>query len=223
MEPGEGLLTDMRAVRKDYFLDHDHSAYVDQWDWEKAIRPEDRTLDYLTDTVKRIWKVLKEAEDVLLGSLPGARRGVPAAARGARVLPCRGRARDVSRPAAEAARDGAPAGPPGGVHLRDRLAARRRSTRTSCGRPTTTTGRRRRSRRTGGPMHGLNGDILVWNPVTRRRHELMSGGIRVTKDTLRRSSSSPGSSTSSSSRTTRRSCGTRSPSRSARGSVSRAR
>ena len=35
--PGEGLLTDMRAVRKDYFLDHDHSAYVDQWDWEKAI------------------------------------------------------------------------------------------------------------------------------------------------------------------------------------------
>ena len=33
MRPGEGLLTDMRAVRKDYFLDHDHSAYVDQWDW----------------------------------------------------------------------------------------------------------------------------------------------------------------------------------------------
>ncbi len=37
MQPGEGLLTDMKAVRKDYFLDHDHSAYVDQWDWEKAI------------------------------------------------------------------------------------------------------------------------------------------------------------------------------------------
>ena len=48
-EPGEGILTDMRAVRKDYFLDHDHSAYVDQWDWERAIRREDRTLDYLTD------------------------------------------------------------------------------------------------------------------------------------------------------------------------------
>ena len=37
MNVGEGLCTDMRAVRKDYFLDHDHSAYVDQWDWEKAI------------------------------------------------------------------------------------------------------------------------------------------------------------------------------------------
>ena len=40
MRPGEGLLTDMRAVRKDYFLDHDHSAYVDQWDWERAIAEE---------------------------------------------------------------------------------------------------------------------------------------------------------------------------------------
>jgi len=37
MEAGEGILTDMRAVRKDYFLDHDHSAYVDQWDWERVI------------------------------------------------------------------------------------------------------------------------------------------------------------------------------------------
>ncbi len=37
MQPGEGLCTDMRAVRKDYFLDHDHSVYVDQWDWERAI------------------------------------------------------------------------------------------------------------------------------------------------------------------------------------------
>ena len=40
MQTGEGLCTDMRAVRKDYFLDHDHSAYVDQWDWEKAISAE---------------------------------------------------------------------------------------------------------------------------------------------------------------------------------------
>jgi aspartate--ammonia ligase len=37
--PGEGICTDMKAIRKDYFLDHDHSAYVDQWDWERAITP----------------------------------------------------------------------------------------------------------------------------------------------------------------------------------------
>ena len=48
MAAGEGLLTDMHAVRKDYFLDHDHSAYVDQWDWELAITNEQRSLEFLT-------------------------------------------------------------------------------------------------------------------------------------------------------------------------------
>jgi aspartate--ammonia ligase len=55
---GEGLCTDMKAVRKDYFLDHDHSAYVDQWDWERAITPQERNLDFLKDIVTRIWKVI---------------------------------------------------------------------------------------------------------------------------------------------------------------------
>jgi aspartate--ammonia ligase len=55
---GEGVCTDMKAVRKDYFLDHDHSAYVDQWDWERAITEKDRNLDFLKDVVKKIWKVL---------------------------------------------------------------------------------------------------------------------------------------------------------------------
>lgn len=51
MGVGEGILTDMRAVRKDYFLDHDHSCYVDQWDWEKVITEDQRNLDYLKETV----------------------------------------------------------------------------------------------------------------------------------------------------------------------------
>ena len=51
----------MRAVRKDYFLDHDHSAYVDQWDWERAITAEQRTLDHLKDTVRAIWRVIRWA------------------------------------------------------------------------------------------------------------------------------------------------------------------
>ncbi len=62
MEVGEGLNTDMRAVRKDYFLDHDHSAYVDQWDWELAITEEQRNLKLLTEVVEKIWKVIKGAE-----------------------------------------------------------------------------------------------------------------------------------------------------------------
>ncbi|MGB5302111.1 MAG: aspartate--ammonia ligase, partial [Gemmatimonadota bacterium] len=50
---GEGINTDMKAVRKDYFLDHDHSSYVDQWDWEKVITADQRNLAFLTDTVQR--------------------------------------------------------------------------------------------------------------------------------------------------------------------------
>ena len=52
-KPGEGLCTDMRAVRKDYFLDHDHSAYVDQWDWERAITAKQRNLEFLKDVVEQ--------------------------------------------------------------------------------------------------------------------------------------------------------------------------
>jgi aspartate--ammonia ligase len=62
MQPGEGLCTDMRAVRKDYFLDHDHSAYVDQWDWERVITPEQRNLDFLKGIVQKVWKVIVGAE-----------------------------------------------------------------------------------------------------------------------------------------------------------------
>jgi aspartate--ammonia ligase len=57
-QAGEGICTDMRAVRKDYFLDHDHSSYVDQWDWERRMTPEQRNLDFLKDTVRKIWKVI---------------------------------------------------------------------------------------------------------------------------------------------------------------------
>ena len=52
----------MRAVRKDYFLDHDHSAYVDQWGRELVITPGQRNVDFLKDVVRRIWKVIKAAE-----------------------------------------------------------------------------------------------------------------------------------------------------------------
>jgi len=70
MQPGEGLCTDMRAVRKDYFLDHDHSAYVDQWDWERAITADQRNLDFLKEIVGKIWKVLVSTERYLQDLFP---------------------------------------------------------------------------------------------------------------------------------------------------------
>lgn len=61
-EAGTGLYTDMNAIRKDEDLDSLHSAYVDQWDWEKIITKEDRTVSYLKKTVKKIYNVILELE-----------------------------------------------------------------------------------------------------------------------------------------------------------------
>ena len=62
-EMGTGLYTDMNAIRRDEIVDNIHSIYVDQWDWEKVISKEQRTLDYLKDTVKKIYKVIKSASE----------------------------------------------------------------------------------------------------------------------------------------------------------------
>ncbi len=59
---GEGLYTDMNAIRRDEETDNIHSIFVDQWDWEKVITKEDRTIDYLKDTVKMVYKVLRKTE-----------------------------------------------------------------------------------------------------------------------------------------------------------------
>src|SRR5438477_1718150 len=68
--PGEGICTDMRAVRKDYFLDHDHSAYVDQWDWERVITLEQRNLEFLKGIIRKIWRVLAGAENFAQSMFP---------------------------------------------------------------------------------------------------------------------------------------------------------
>jgi len=186
MQPGEGLLTDMRAVRKDYFLDHDHSAYVDQWDWEQAIRPEQRTLTYLTDAVRTIWSVLKDAERMLEDRWPALADprypklpdelefvhaedvlaewpDLPRKERETRLL--------QEHPAVFIYGIGWP--------LADGLPHELRAADYDDWSTETMSA-------DGRPMHGLNGDILVWNPVTRRRHELSSMGVRVTKQSLRR-------------------------------------
>lgn len=61
-KPGEGLYTDMNAIRRDEVLDNLHSVYVDQWDWEKVIREEDRSEETLCSTVRRIVKAIADTE-----------------------------------------------------------------------------------------------------------------------------------------------------------------
>ena len=68
--PGRGIYTDMNALRPDEELDNIHSIYVDQWDWEKVIRPEDRHLGFLKQTVRRIYEAIKVTENKLFVEFP---------------------------------------------------------------------------------------------------------------------------------------------------------
>ena len=186
MEAGEGLLTDMRAVRKDYFLDHDHSAYVDQWDWELAITEDLRNLDFLTDVVRKIWKVLKGAETHLQGLFPQLKTDrypdLPDELTFLHAEDILERFPDMPRKARETAilQEHAAIFIYGiGWVLDDGYPHEMRAADYDDWVTETRS-------RDGRPMHGLNGDILVWNPVTKRRHELTSMGIRVNAETLKK-------------------------------------
>ncbi len=185
MKPGEGICTDMRAVRKDYFLDHDHSAYVDQWDWEQVITADQRNLDYLKAVVKKIWKVLKGAETFVQEMFPKLKTdkypNLPDELTFLHAedildrfpeMPRKQRETEILQeyPAIFILGVGWP--------LKDGYPHEMRAadyddwvteTKSEDGRP----------------MRGLNGDILVWNPITKRRHELTSMGIRVNAETLK--------------------------------------
>ena len=186
MAPGEGLSTDMRAVRKDYFLDHDHSVYVDQWDWERAIRAEDRNLDFLKQIVNRIWKVLVDAEEHVQALFPQLKTGrYPNLPRKLTFLHAEDildMYPDMPRKQRETAIvQECPAVFIIGIGwtLQDGYPHEMRAADYDdwCTETRSIDGR---------ACHGLNGDILVWNPVTRRRHELSSMGIRVDAEALKK-------------------------------------
>lgn len=74
---GEGLYTDMNAIRRDEDLDNLHSIYVDQWDWEKIIPKEERTMETLKVIVNRIYKVFLETEEYICNSYPVIEKNLP--------------------------------------------------------------------------------------------------------------------------------------------------
>lgn len=76
-QPGEGLYTNMNAIRRDEELDNLHSCYVDQWDWEKVIRREDRSEETLKATVRRIFKIIKHMEHEVWYKYPQAVKRLP--------------------------------------------------------------------------------------------------------------------------------------------------
>ena len=74
---GTGLYADMDAVRKDEIVDNSHSIYVDQWDWEKVITEKDRTVEYLQDTVRKIYKALLDTEKTIAKEFSQLERRLP--------------------------------------------------------------------------------------------------------------------------------------------------
>jgi aspartate--ammonia ligase len=185
MKPGEGLCTDMRAVRKDYFLDHDHSVYVDQWDWERSITPAQRNLDFLKAIVSKVWTVLVGAERFALNRFPELND--PRFPRLPEKLTFL-HAEDILEMYPDLPRKQRetmilqkyPAVFIIGIGwtLKDGYPHEMRAADYDDWTTETVS-------EDGKMMHGLNGDILVWNPITKRRHELSSMGIRVDPTTLK--------------------------------------
>ncbi len=182
---GEGICTDMKAVRKDYFLDHDHSSYVDQWDWEKVMSEDQRSLDFLKDTVRRIWKVIYGAGKYAQELFPQLKNDkypdFPEELTFLHAEEILDMYPDLPRKQRETAiLQKYPAVFIIGIGwtLKDGYPHEMRAADYDDWVTETIT-------KDGTKMHGLNGDILVWNPITKRRHELTSMGIRVTKETLK--------------------------------------
>ena len=173
---GEGLYTDMNAVRPDEALDNLHSLYVDQWDWERVIRPEDRNLDYLKAVVQQIYAAMRESEKVVCETFPVLEPFLPDEITFvhtedlAREYPG---ATSTEREAAACKEHGAMFLIGVGGELPDGTAHDGRApdyddwiTPTS---PTT---------------KGLNGDIIAWYPLMKIPFELSSMGIRVSAETM---------------------------------------
>ena len=173
---GEGIVTDMRALRPDEDFTPLHSIYVDQWDWEQVMPPERRTVDFLRQTVEKIYEVLKATEQTIAAAFPD----VPA------VLPD-----EITFITAEELLQNYPR-----LSVKERESAFAKEHgaifimgiggELSTGEPHDG---RAPDYDDWSTKHaqgkGLNGDIVVWHPVLEQAFELSSMGIRVDAEALK--------------------------------------
>ena len=176
--PGFGLYTDMNAIRTHEELDNLHSLYVDQWDWEKTITREDRNLEYLKETVRTIYRVIKECEALVYEEFPHITPTLPdeiTFIHTEELLQQYPHLTPKEREAAAARRYGAVFLIGIGQQLSD---GTRHDGRAPDYDDWTTPN-------SDGYL-GLNGDIILWNTVLEIPFELSSMGIRVDKEALLR-------------------------------------
>lgn len=176
--PGRGIYTDMNALRPDEQLDNIHSIYVDQWDWEKAIRPEERSLEFLKKTVRRIYEAIKVTENKLFVEFPRLMPALPEEIHfihSEQLLQAYPGLSPKQREAEIVRKYGAVFIIGIGGDLSDGAPHDGRAADYDDWSSPNSDGYR-----------GLNGDILVWNPVLQAPFELSSMGIRVDRDALLR-------------------------------------
>ena len=176
--PGYGLYTDMNAIRTFEDLDNLHSLYVDQWDWEKTIREEDRNLDYLKDTVRKIYGALKAVEAEIYERFPHITPWLP---------------EDVTFIHSQELLDRYPDLTP---KERENEAAKEYGAVFIIGIGAPLSNGEPHDGRApdyddwitpnSDGYKGLNGDLILWNPVLESGFELSSMGIRVSPESLRR-------------------------------------
>ena len=177
LEPGFGIYTDMNALRPDEDLDPIHSIYVDQWDWEMAIKDNDRTVFFLHEIVKKVYRCIQRAEFFLFDRYPKLKPVLP---KDIKILYAddlqqkypnltpKEREDKVAKEYGAVFITGIGGKlPDGSIH--DGRAPDYDDWITE----------------TGDGHRGLNGDIIVWNSVLNSSFELSSMGIRVSPDSLK--------------------------------------
>ena len=169
VEPGRGIYTDMNALRPDEDLDNIHSIYVDQWDWEKVMLPEERTAEFLHKTVRRIYEAVKVTENKLYVEFPQI---VP-------ILP-----EEIFFISAEELLQRYPGKNP---KERENAIAKEYGAVFIQGiGGKLSDGKSHDGRAADYDDWTLNGDILLWNPVLESAFEISSMGIRVDAPALHR-------------------------------------
>ena len=178
IEPGYGIYTDMNAIRADEELDNLHSLYVDQWDWEAVIRPEQRTVTFLKNVVERIYAAIRRTEYLVCENYPCIKPFLPEKitfVHSEDLLAMYPNKSPKEREDAICEKYGAVFL----IGIGGKLAnGEKHDGRAPDYDDWTTVGENNKA--------GLNGDILIWYPVLGRSFELSSMGIRVNKEALLR-------------------------------------
>ena len=168
-EVGEGLYTDMNAIRRDEDLDNLHSIYVDQWDWEKVILKEDRTIDKLKEIVTSLYRVFKDTEDHLSKLYPKIEKFLP---------------NEIFFITTQELEDMYPSLTP--KEREDAICKERLAVFIMEIGGTLISGEKHDGRAPDYDDWSLNGDIVFWNPLLEKAFELSSMGIRVDEIALRK-------------------------------------